>query len=52
VAGCDDEFRYCGAGIVIAERYFVPNYGYTIIEYEENDGVNRVIIPDNLLVET
>jgi hypothetical protein len=35
-----------GIGIVIGERYFVPNYGYTIYEYRERDGVNEFIIPE------
>ena len=30
VAGCDDDDRFNGVGIVVGERYFVPNYGYTI----------------------
>jgi F0F1-type ATP synthase alpha subunit len=36
-------------GLVIGERYFIPNYGYTICEYVRHDGVNQLIVPDNLL---
>ena len=42
-AGCDDESRFSGIGIVVGERYFVPNYGYTIMEYLEENGVNKLI---------
>ena len=42
-AVCSDEDRYNGIGIVIGERYFVPNYGYTIVEYKEEGGVNMLI---------
>ena len=44
-AGCSDDDRYNGIGIVAGERYFVPNYGYTIVEYKEENGVNT-LIPD------
>ena len=47
-AGCADEDRYNGIGLFISGRYFIPNYGYTICEYKEVDGVNELIIPDNL----
>ena len=41
-AGCSDGDRF-SVGITIGDRYFVPNYGYTIVEYEEKDGVNTLI---------
>ena len=48
VALCEeaDRCKVNGIGIVIVERYFVPNYGYTIYEYRERDGVNEFIIPE------
>lgn len=45
VALCDESDRYNGCGIVIGNRYFVPNYGYEILEYREADGVNNLIVP-------
>jgi hypothetical protein len=33
-ACCDDEDRFGGGGLVIGDRYFVPNYGYTFYEYK------------------
>lgn len=41
VAGCDDHLRN-GVGIVVGERHFVPNYGYTICKHRETDGVNEL----------
>jgi hypothetical protein len=41
-AQCEEE-NYGTAGIVIGSRSFIPAYGYTIIEYEEVDGVNRIL---------
>ena len=46
-AGCEDDDRYIG--ITIANRQFVPSYGYTIFEYEEGEGNNKLIVPNNLL---
>ena len=43
VAGCDDNDRNNGVGIVVGERFFVPNYGYTIYEYKEGNGVNELM---------
>jgi hypothetical protein len=45
VALCDESDRLLG-GIVVDERYFVPNYGYKIYEYRETEGVNELIIPE------
>lgn len=45
IAGCDDAFRFSGAGIVIGDRYFSSAYGYKIIEYGEIDGVNTINVP-------
>ncbi|CAB9531692.1 expressed unknown protein [Seminavis robusta] len=44
VAGCDDCDRFNGIGIVVGERYFVPNYGYTIFLYKERAGVNELVV--------
>ena len=41
-AGCSDEDRYDG-GINIGDRFFTQNYGYTIVEYVEKDGVNQIL---------
>ena len=41
LAHCKDELRM--NGIVIGDRSFVPNYGYTILEYYEEEGVNKFI---------
>ncbi|CAB9511918.1 expressed unknown protein [Seminavis robusta] len=41
-AQCDEDDR-CSVGIVVGERSFVPNYGYTIVEYLEKDGVNKIL---------
>ena len=38
VALCEDR----GRGIAVRDKYFVPNYGYTIFEYKEGDEVNEV----------
>lgn len=45
-ADCDDNDR--GMKIVIGERHFVPNYGYTIYEYRAHGEVNELIVPENL----
>ena len=45
VAGCSDDDNYLGIGLIIGERYFVPNCGYTIIEYRNEDGVNILETP-------
>ena len=45
-AGCDDETRFNGSGITVGDRFFVPNWGYHIIEFEDKEGVNRLIVPD------
>jgi hypothetical protein len=45
IAGCDDEARFSGVGIVVGDRYFATNYGYKIIEYKEVDGVNTINVP-------
>ena len=29
--------------ITIDDRSFVPNYGYTIVEYVQKDGVNQIL---------
>lgn len=44
VALCDNNDRFNGVGIVVGERYFVPNYGYTIYEYKKGDGVNELLV--------
>ena len=43
VAGCDDDDRFNGIGIVIGKRHFIPNYGYTIMECIEKEGANMLI---------
>ena len=45
---CSEEDRR-GRSIVVGERSFVPNYGCTVVEYEEGKESNRVIAPDCLL---
>jgi hypothetical protein len=39
VALCKDR----GRGVFVRDRYFVPNYGYTIFEYKESDGANELV---------
>jgi hypothetical protein len=39
VALCNDR----GRGVFVRDRYFVPNYGYTIFEYKESDGANELV---------
>jgi hypothetical protein len=46
VAGCHDDDRFNGIGVVVGNRHFVPNYGYTIYEYREGNGVNELIDHD------
>jgi hypothetical protein len=29
--------------VFVRDRCFVPNYGYTIFEYKESDGVNELV---------
>ena len=43
VAGFNEDDRYNGIGVAVGERYFVPNFGCTIYEYKEGDGVNELI---------
>ena len=40
VALCEDR----GQRVFIGDRFFVPNYGYTIFEYKEGDGVNELVM--------
>lgn len=47
VALCEDGLR--DQGMFVGDRFFVPNYGYTICKYKEGDGVNGLIVPDNLV---
>ena len=49
-AQCDEESRY-STGIVVGDRSFVPNYGYTIIEYIEKDGVNQILPIDTVTID-
>lgn len=43
-AQCNDELRSSStSGIIIDKRVFIPNYGYTILEYVVEDGRNRLI---------
>ena len=44
VALCDDR----GIGIVVSDRHFIPNCGYTICECKEVDRVNELISPDDV----
>jgi len=44
VAACDDEDR--DIEIVIADRSFIPNYGYTTLDYRENGDVNELLTHD------
>ena len=41
IADCEERDR--GIGISIGDRYFVPNYGYLLLEYETNGNVNKLI---------
>jgi len=45
-AGCEDDF---GSGIVIGNRHFVKNYGYTVAEYIRGDKANELVVPGNLV---
>lgn len=36
-----------GRGLVIGERSFVPAYGYKVMEYREEEGINTLIVPDD-----
>lgn len=47
VAGCAE--TEVGIGIAVRDRTFIPRYGYTIHEYRDNNGVNELIVPDNIL---
>ena len=39
-------------GIVIGDRSFVPNYGFTVFTYtKKEDGVKELTMPDNLIEE-
>ncbi|CAB9516720.1 expressed unknown protein [Seminavis robusta] len=42
VAECDERVRL-NVELLISGRSFNPNYGYTVIEYVERDGVNVVL---------
>ncbi|CAB9529638.1 hypothetical protein SEMRO_2569_G331510.1 [Seminavis robusta] len=44
-AACDEE-DWHSRGIDVGDRYFVPNYGCTIIEYIDKDGVNWILPED------
>ena len=41
VADCDEKDR--NMGISVGDRYFVPNYGYLLLEYTAEDNVNKLI---------
>ncbi len=40
---CVDESRFNGIGIIVEDRFFLPGYGVTIIEYVEDGDVNKII---------
>ena len=46
-AGCNDNDHEMG--IVIGERHFHPNYGYTVYECRVCGEVNELIVPENML---
>lgn len=48
--GCDDESRFSGIGIVVGKRHFVPNCGCTISEHNEENGVNKLIIQQLIMI--
>ncbi len=41
---CADEARFNGRGIIIGDRFFLPGYGLTIMEYQEGEKVNKIIV--------
>jgi len=41
---CEDESRYNGIGITIGGRCFTAGYGIKVVEYKEEDGVNKLIV--------
>jgi hypothetical protein len=41
VADCDEKDR--NTRISVGDRYFVPNYGYLLLEYTAEDSVNKLI---------
>ena len=41
-APCNEADRH-NIAIIVADRSFVPNYGYTIVEYIERDGINQIL---------
>ncbi len=43
-AECEDESRFTGSGIIIGNRFFLPGYGVTLVEYEEEEAVNKIIL--------
>jgi hypothetical protein len=42
VALCDDMDRF-NVGVVVGQRSYIPNYGYTLYDYRENGRVNELI---------
>jgi len=41
---CEDESRYNGIGITIGGRCFTAGYGVKIVEYKEDNGINKLIV--------
>ena len=35
-----------GSGIVIGNRYFIKNYGYTVAEYIRGDKTNQLVVSE------
>lgn len=44
VAACDEPERF-NIGLVVDNRTFVPNYGYTIFDWRKNGKVNELLVP-------
>ena len=46
MAQCED----CDTIVLhIGDRSFIKPYGFSIVDYEEKDGLNHIILPPNLL---
>jgi hypothetical protein len=45
---CAEDDRYQAMGLSIGDRSFVPAYGVTLFSFLKDEGVNRLILPDNL----
>lgn len=41
---CQDESKFNGVGVTIGERFFTAGYGVKIVEYKDEDGINKLIV--------